>query len=169
MELEEYFRTALSKFEGKMASFFEKTPDQTKKQIIDKGEMQSVLESLVDMGEYIIVDIRSASFDKFRSSERIGNKIRLKWYEEFEQESENKVSAYVEFNPEKMMIYYDSMRSINSLIAIKAKEVKISDVQDRKTVYEDDFGEELILLHPKGSKYIQKNFEAAEQIKEFLK
>ena len=62
--------------------------------------MLSILEDLKEIGEYVIVDIGPANFDRFTDVESENGLIRIVWYEQFDQ-MENKDKTFVEFKPQK--------------------------------------------------------------------
>jgi len=150
--LDEYFQKSLGSFESKISRYFISSPDKTKKEITEPKDIFLVLKDLKEIGEYVIVDIGPANFDKFKDAEIENGLIKIVWYEEFDSQ-ENKKKDYVEFRPQKLLFYHDALRRDNNLIAIKARDVKIVSSCEDKPTYEDNFGEELILLHPKGSIY----------------
>lgn len=151
--LKGFHLNSLASFENKIKGWI--PLDKARAVTSDFNEMKEKLESLIEIGQYLIVEMKdekkNSNFDRLSAIECKGSSLKLIWYKY--RDEKNKIRNYAQFIPEKMLIYCDCGRLHNNFIAFKTKHLETIREIDRNPQVISKFDNMVVLLHPKGSLY----------------
>ncbi len=172
MGIEKLWRETIREFNQTLDSW-PLEQDRTPTIISGVKNIETLLQDLVPIGDYIVVDMGYANFDSISSIKKQGTYLEIYWKDGYDEHENNRKSLlrlkplqmfvlpYLAFDGSNKRFSYD-----RGCIILNGKNAQICEFVNNKRVYNQKEGD-IVLLYPKGSVYSRDYKMRDELIKRF--